>query len=202
MNVLHLRETIPWFGGHSGYEQLTRHVPSHETVWTVKPRSGQLARYSGSTYARLNGRYGRGATSLSELEFRWHRRWRRPDASHILYLENHFDMLAAWNGTQKGLFGTIHLPPSIWKPEQCQLLSRLNAGLVLYQKDIPFFEEHVGKGRVRFIHHGADIEFFKPDASKQSSAAEDSLQRRLFAERAHAGARVKTPRREDAGTAF
>jgi glycosyltransferase involved in cell wall biosynthesis len=166
MKVLHLRETIPWFGGHSGYEQLTRHVPPPPEVWTVKPRSGPLARYSGSAYARLHGRYGRGATSLSELEFRVQRRCRRPDASHILYLENHFDLLLDWNGRQPGLFGTIHLPPSVWKQEQCKLLSRLNAALVLYRKDIPFFEQYLGEGRVQFIHHGADIDFFKPDLSK------------------------------------
>lgn len=167
MKVLHLRERVPWFGGHSGYEQLTRHVHSCHAVWTVKPRRGQLARYSGSAYARLQGRHGRGATSLSELEFRLHRGLRRPDASHVLYLENHFELLSSWSGTQKDLVGTIHLPQSIWKREQCELLSRLNSAFVLYQKDIPFFEQFVGKGRVKFIHHGADVEFFKPDPSKR-----------------------------------
>ncbi len=166
MKVLHLRETIPWFGAHSGYEQLTRHVSALQQVWTVKPRSGLLARYSGSTYARLHGRYGRGATSLAEMEFRYRRRWRDPDASHILYLESHFDLLHDWKGKQAGVFGTIHLPPSSWNEEQCRLLSRLDAALVLYQKDIPFFEQHVGKGRVRFVHHGADVEFFGPDLSR------------------------------------
>jgi glycosyltransferase involved in cell wall biosynthesis len=168
MKVLHLRETIPWFGEHSGYEQLTRHVPAAQPVWTVKPRSGPLARYAGSAYARLHGRYGRGPTSFSELEFRCQRRIRQPDASHILYLDSHFDLLQDWNGKQKGLFGTIHLPASIWTPEQCGLLSRLDAALLLYQKDIPFFEKHVGKGRVRFIRHGADAEFFVPDSSQLS----------------------------------
>jgi glycosyltransferase involved in cell wall biosynthesis len=166
VKILHLREKIPWFGGHSGYEQLTRHLLALQQVWTVKPRPGQLARYLGSAYARLQGRYGRGATSLSELEFRLRRACRRPDASHILYLENHFELLSAWNTAQKDLTGTIHLPPSVWKPEQCKLLSRLDAALVLYQRDIPFFKSHVGKGRVQFIHHGADTEFFKPDLSK------------------------------------
>jgi len=138
---------------------------AQQAVWTVKPRQGQLARFSGSAYARLRGRYGRGSTSLCELEFRFQRRFRRPDVSHILYLENHFELLDAWDGIQTDLVGTIHLPPLIWKPEQCNLLSRLNLALVLYKRDIPFFEQYVGKGRVHFIHHGADTEFFKPDLS-------------------------------------
>ncbi len=166
MKVLHLREKIPWFGGHSGYEQLTQHLISLPKIWAVKPRQGQAARYLGSTYARLHGRMGRGATSLSELEFRLHRRVRQPDASHILYLENHFELLASWSKSQKDLIGTIHLPPSVWKPDNCQLLSRLNSAVVLYQRDVNFFENYLGKGRVRFIHHGADTDFFKPDLTK------------------------------------
>ena len=166
MKILHLRERIPWFGGHSGYEQLTRQVHQLQSVQTVRPREGLLARYSGSTYARFHGRYGRGATSLSELEFRWQRRWRRPDASHVLYLENHFELLAAWSGKRRDVVGTIHLPPAVWKAEQLQLLSRLGSALVLYQRDIPFFETHVGRGRVQFIRHGADVDFFKPAPEK------------------------------------
>jgi len=168
VKLLHLRERIPWFGGHSGYEQLTRYVHELQPLHTVKPREGLLARYSGSTYARLHGRYGRGAASLSELEFRLCRRWQHPAASHILYLENHFELLESWSKSQRDLVGTIHLPPTIWKPEQCKLLSRLAAALVLYRRDIPFFEQHVGKGRVHFIHHGAAVDFFKPDPAKVS----------------------------------
>lgn len=169
MKVLHLRESIPWFGGHSGYEQLTRHLPAPHEVWTVKPRNGQMARYLGSSYARIHGRIGRGATDLSELEFRMCRRLRRPDASHILYLDYHFDLLNAWPKAPKDLIGTVHLPPSVWQPEQCKLLSRLDSAIALYQRDIPFFERHLGKGRVRFIHHGADTNFFKPDVTKRKA---------------------------------
>jgi len=169
VNILHLRERIPWFGSHSGYEQLTQHVHVRQPVRTIIPRPGQIARYLGSTYARLHGRYGRGATSLSELEFRWQRRWSRPQASHILYLENHFELLSTWKQSQRDLTGTIHLPPSVWKPEQCHLLSRLGAACVLYRRDFAFFEKHVGRHRVHFIHHGADTEFFKPDAAQLKS---------------------------------
>jgi glycosyltransferase involved in cell wall biosynthesis len=166
VKILYLREKIAWFGEHSGYEQLTRHLPARQQVWTVKPRSGQMARYLGSAYARLQGRTGRGATDLGELEFRLCRRLRRPDASHILYLDYHFELLNAWPKAPKNLIGTVHLPPSAWKPEQGRLLSRLDSAIALYQRDIPFFEQYLGKGRVQFIHHGADTEFFKPDLSK------------------------------------
>jgi glycosyltransferase involved in cell wall biosynthesis len=170
MKLLHLRDRIEWFGDHSGYEQLTRHVGASEKVWTVKPRHGLVARYAGSSYARMHGRSGRGATSLTELEFRLKRKWRRPQASHILYLENHFALLGDLQGKQPGLFGTFHLPQSVWTPEQCQLLGRLHGGVVLYRRDMDFFEKYLGKGRLRFIHHGADVEFFRPDPSKLNGA--------------------------------
>ena len=166
MKILHLGDKIPWFGCHSGYEQLTRQLCAQHHIWTVKPRPGQWQRYLGSAYARLYGRVGRGATSLSQLEFRLRRCLFQPDGSHILYLEHHFELLDMLRQRHKDLIGTVHLPPSVWQPEQCRLLSRLNAALALYQRDIPFFESYVGRGRVRFIHHGADTEFFKPDLSK------------------------------------
>ena len=165
MSLLFLRDHISWFGSHTGYEVLTRFVANGRDCSVIAPRRGQMARYLGSAYARLQGRSGRGAASLSQLEFRVRRRLRRPDASHILYLENHFDLLRS-STTNKELIGTIHLPSKIWQPEQCALLSRMKSALVLYQRDIPFFEQYVGKGRVRFIHHGADTEFFKPDPAK------------------------------------
>lgn len=166
MKLLHFGEQIPWFGGHSGYEQLTRHLLALEPVWLVKPRRGQLARYAGSAYGRLHGRMGRGATDLGELEFRLQRQLRRPQTSHILYLEHHLNLLRTWSKTPKDLVGTIHLPLSAWTPDQCASLSRLNSALVLYQRDIPFFEQYVGRNAVKFIHHGAETDFFKPDSSQ------------------------------------
>lgn len=168
MKILALRERIPWFGAHSGYEQLTRHLAGGLKAWTINPRNGRIARYLGSAYARANGRTGRGADSLSELEFRLCHRFRQPDASHILYVENHFSLLSSWAKIPRDVIGTVHLPASAWSAEQCQLLGRMNHVIALYQRDLQFFEKHVGKGRVKFILHGVDTEFFKPDASKRS----------------------------------
>ena len=170
MKVLYLRESIPWFGGHSGYEQLPRYLAGAHQLRTVTPRAGLFARYLGSTWGRLLGRPGRGATDMGELEFRLQRSWWRPQISHLLYLDYHLDLLAAWPKTPKGLVGTVHLPPSVWKPDQFRLLSHLNSAIVLYQRDLPFFENLVGKGNVRFVHLGTDIEFFKPDKAKQAAA--------------------------------
>jgi glycosyltransferase involved in cell wall biosynthesis len=169
MKPLLLRDGIPWFGQHTGYEQLSRYLANGQPTAVVTPRPGNWARYVGSASARLRGRMGRGATDLSELEFSLKRALQGPDISHVLYLEHHLELLKFWSKAPKDLVGTIHLPASVWKPEQLPLLSRLSSALVLYQKELPFFEKHIGKGRVKFIHHGADTEFFKPDPVKMQT---------------------------------
>jgi glycosyltransferase involved in cell wall biosynthesis len=166
MTSLILRDEIPWFGKHSGYEQIVGYLADLQAIKIVVPRAGKFARYLGSATARLQGRMGRGATDLSELEFRLSRRLGNYQPSHILYMEHHLNVLRVWAKSPRDVVGTVHLPASVWKPEQIGLLLRLASALVLFQRDIPFFEKHIGKGRVKFIHHGADTEFFKPDASK------------------------------------
>ena len=158
-----LRDEIPWFGGYTGYGQLTEHLDAPQKVRTVRLRRGQASRYVGSAYARLHGRMGRGATSFSELEFRLGRRLWQPDASHILHLEQNIEVLELMGAARREIIGTVHLPAPVWKPEQCQLLGRLNSAIALFRRDLPFFEQYVGAGRVHFIHHGAETEFFKPN---------------------------------------
>jgi glycosyltransferase involved in cell wall biosynthesis len=164
--MLLLYDKIGWFGSHTGYEQLTSFITNRCKCSVISPRRGPMARYLGSTYARMHGRMGRGAIDFSELEFRLGRQLGRHDRSHILYLEHHLNLLRSWPKAPPNLMGTIHLPAADWKPERLALLSRLSSAMVLYQKDISYFENHVGKGRVKFIHHGADTGFFKPDPAK------------------------------------
>jgi glycosyltransferase involved in cell wall biosynthesis len=87
----------------------------------------------------------------------------------VLNLENHLNVLAGQSKAPKDLVGTIHLPASVWNQEQCAFLSRLASALVLFERDIPFYEKYVGAGRVKFIHHGVDTEFFKPGPAKLRS---------------------------------
>jgi glycosyltransferase involved in cell wall biosynthesis len=166
VKILALRDQMDWFGNHTGYAQLLKYLPSLGSVHSVRVRRGQLLRYLGSAYARLQGRDGRGTKSLSELEFRLNRWLRRPEACHILFAEENFELLRSLSDPRKNVIATVHLPEATWSEEKRQLLTRISSAIVLYHRDIPFFEGLVGKGRVRFIHHGADTEFFKPDATK------------------------------------
>jgi glycosyltransferase involved in cell wall biosynthesis len=106
---------------------------------------------------------------LCEWEFNLRRKFKQPGTSHVLYLESHFNLLNGRAKASKNLLGTVHLPASVWNEAQRASLSRLSSALVLYQRDIPFYEKHVGTGRVKFIHHGADVDFFKPAPAQRAS---------------------------------
>ena len=163
MDLLLLRDRIGWFGNHTGYEPLANYfLSANQPMRIVNPRAGLVVRYAGSAYARLNGNPGQGSASLSELEFRIKRRLLSPAVSHVLYMEHHLYLLKSWIKAPKDFIGTVHLPPSTWDPARMAKLSRLRSAIILYQRDILFFEKQIGEGRVRFIHLGVDTEFFRP----------------------------------------
>jgi glycosyltransferase involved in cell wall biosynthesis len=83
----------------------------------------------------------------------------------MLAIEDNLPLLATrfFSGRkQPNLTGVIHYPAAYWSAEMLALLRRLDSALVLYRTDIPFFERYVGRGRVVFVPHGVDTEFFCP----------------------------------------
>ena len=50
-------------------------------------------------------------------------------------------------------------------------LRRLRSAIILYRADIPFFEEYVGKDRVRFVPHGVDTDFFRPAPARPATGS-------------------------------
>jgi glycosyltransferase involved in cell wall biosynthesis len=83
---------------------------------------------------------------------------------HILHLEEHVMFLDRWKKAPRNLIGTLHLPPDAWSPGEIEDLKRLSSGIVLYRRDVEFFEALLGKERVKVILHGVDIDFFHPNA--------------------------------------
>jgi glycosyltransferase involved in cell wall biosynthesis len=61
-------------------------------------------------------------------------------------------------------------------PAVLQDLRRVSSAILLYQRDLDFFENHVGRGRVKFVRHGVDTEFFRPP----SFQPDESSRRLLF----------------------
>jgi glycosyltransferase involved in cell wall biosynthesis len=89
-----------------------------------------------------------------------------PDpVKHILHFEDHFMFFDQWEKAPRHLISTLHIPREQWTPEELDGLKRLSSAIVLYQRDLEFYESHVGKERVKFIRHGVDVDFFRPARS-------------------------------------
>ncbi len=71
-----------------------------------------------------------------------------------------FPYLDQWEIAPRTIVGTIHLPPMLWSKEMLKSLSRLRSAIVLYQRDIQFFQNAAPHATLRFIPYGVDTMFF------------------------------------------
>jgi glycosyltransferase involved in cell wall biosynthesis len=81
---------------------------------------------------------------------------------HILHFENHFQFFDQWPKAPREFVATLHIPRAQWTPGELDGLKRLSSAIVLYQRDLEFYESYVGQERVKFVPHGVDVEFFRP----------------------------------------
>jgi glycosyltransferase involved in cell wall biosynthesis len=164
MRVHILADHIPWFGQHSGYELLPRYLNADVRVVAARTTRNQIR--LGKLYARWQ-RWQAPVNFVyagAELRYRLGA-MRRADVHHILYGEMHSRYWTRWTRAPRHLIVTLHHPPAQWHQQGAEWhaqLRRLHSALVLYRADIPAFEEIVGAGRVRFVRHGVDTQFFAP----------------------------------------
>jgi glycosyltransferase involved in cell wall biosynthesis len=162
--VTTLSRATGWYGKHSGYyEQLPNFLQlicDHEVI---SPGNAWWHRFAGKMIALARGLPSRNQ-SLTWAEHRFTGRWLSKPGSlgFIASIETHLPMLRQYKKAPRNLIGAIHFPPSRWGPEELKDLARLSSAVVLYERDLDFFEKWVGKGRVRFVPHGIDHQFFHP----------------------------------------
>lgn len=163
-NIVFLSEQIPWFGKHTGYEQLPTFIrKTIDKTQVISVQNGIVQRILGKGYSTYRQWFDRNLYHVAaELKLAITRLFQPNSISHILYLEDRLPFLDCWQKAPPNLIGTIHLPPSQWNPDRLKNLARLSSGIILYQRDLEFFESYVGKGRINFIHYGVDTDFFHP----------------------------------------
>ena len=165
--LLLLSKRVPWYGGHSGYYEMLPSALEAEgaTVNLVTPFPGLKSRFLGKLWAVWNRLPPRDQTA-SEAEWRFLRRLRCGNEHGVmLAIEDNLDLLGSrcFRKTDAdNLTGVIHFPAYLWDDAMLSKLRRLSSALVLYRADIPFFEQYVGNGRVLFVPHGVDTNFFRP----------------------------------------
>jgi glycosyltransferase involved in cell wall biosynthesis len=91
--------------------------------------------------------------------------------SHIQNFMVYHSFLEQMEEVPKRLVFTLHNSALAHSPvgEYSDHLSRLSSAIVLYSQDIERFESYVGKGRVKFVHHGVNIDFFRPRLTMKRS---------------------------------
>lgn len=185
--VLWLRERFPWMGSHSGYDRLFEAMPSwvpgqYRSVWkspgTLSPRLRRLLGFP-ARKAALNPLYSE-ESLLAEIRCFMECLVFRPDLVHVTHVENDLGVLAGLcRRIRKPLVGSIHQPASWWVRNHARpgILGGLSAAVVFSRRDAAYFEKFL-PGKIRFVPHGVDTEFFR---SKWDAPAAEEGPRCLFA---------------------
>lgn len=168
MTPIYLANKIPWFGNHTGYQQLPRYVQKLvPQMKLIGARNSFRDRMLGKAYSLYRGWSERNQFDAA-AEWRLVRANSVPNpVKHILHFEEHFMFFDQWSKAPRDFMATLHIPRAQWTPPELDALKRVSSAMVLYRRDIDFFESYVGTGRVKFVPHGVDVEFFRPRAAVQ-----------------------------------
>lgn len=183
--ILWLRLRFDWMGKHSGYDQLCEFIPellpddTYQSVWqnSRQPRN-QILRsivHRIGKNAKGSPMYSKNTSTTGEIKailksFRWH-----PDLIHITYVENQLGILPNWKERLScKMIGTTHQPAGWWRlvHQHPKKISNLDGLIVVGSQEVEYFEQYL-PGKVFFIPHGIDTDFFCP--SEDKSNAQDPI---------------------------
>jgi glycosyltransferase involved in cell wall biosynthesis len=140
------------------------------STMVIRPKPGIWSRALGKLYSMRRG-WGARNQIETAAAMRFRRAMaRRPDGVfHIANMESQAQLLDEWDDAPRSLIGTVHHPKSTWTEERRNLLRRLRSAIVLWRLEMPFFESLIGPGRVRFVRHGVDTDFFSPASGEPAN---------------------------------
>ncbi len=169
MDVYYLTEKIKIWGKYTGYIRLPHHMSrikagtKHYHIGRKSRLLNRLGRLIGRNPIRPNTQAYR---NLHEWYF-YHiytRRLQPGSVYHLINFDSAFPFLERFGDkAPKRLISTLHNPQvNLITVEQRTYLSKLASALVLYRRDIGWYEQFVGSGRVKFVPHGVNTDFFHP----------------------------------------
>ena len=168
-----LTKDTGWYGGHSGfYEQLggLLQLPPYQAR-VFKPKQNFARKVTGKLIGKFNSiragmPYRNAHTCSVELEFFLRMRFLKEKFSCVLNMDDHWTLLHYWDRAPRSLVGVIHIPTSQWSIDEAidrfETCRKLRSAVALWEQEIPALEQLVGPGRVAFVPHGIDTEFFQP----------------------------------------
>jgi len=174
-DVILLREKFPWMGEHSGYDILCQYIKNIGQVNVrdvlvarnnnfLKRRTHFILSWCSSRINKLP--YYDCNSMLAEVDVLFTLLLHSVHLVHIMYLEMDYGILAHLKKRLSAqIIGTSHQPPGWWRMahRNPNVVSSLSALIVVSTAQKRFFEGYL-PGRVYFIRHGVDINFFEPAA--------------------------------------
>jgi glycosyltransferase involved in cell wall biosynthesis len=137
-----------------------------------------LMRQTGETLLRLPAKLAASRSGIREYNRRdciaelgtaLHMLMHRDSTYHFLYGEKSLWMLTKWNGRLgHKVMATFHHPPGKY-PEHFRSMAHLNRlahAVVVSTSQIEFIESVVGRGKVSFVPHGVDTDYFHPAGAR------------------------------------
>lgn len=162
MKINYLSDRWDWFGEHTGYDLLIKYIKDLDNkVNVIKTKRNLFTKVIGK-FISIIEKYPPRDKNYVYSEFKYYNKIKKEKdcINHVLYYDTHYFL---WEKNLKNLIGTIHHPPGRIMDEQMkENLKRMSGAIVLNSNDVSRFEKIIGKGKVKFIPHGVDIEFFKP----------------------------------------
>jgi len=180
-NICWLRRQFKWMGKHSGYDLLCSAITdltsqnTYHSIWQNpdQPLPKGITRILRRLTREVKCSPTYDLTSTyAEIQL-FLKAWRqKSEIVHITYVENQLGIIPGWRKYLSGkIVGTAHQPPSWWRlrhkfPES---VSALDALIVPARSQIDYFEQYL-PGRVFYVPHGIDTDFFCPRADLNQSS--------------------------------
>lgn len=181
MTIIYLEHRFPNFGPASGYGLLPQYVQRKAGCKVeVTRRNRKLWRRG---LGRLANHLTIGLDANSdmagaELAFHFKVAVNRRAVGHIVFSEFHLKLWSLVKNGRPNRIGTLHLPPSQWTEPMRKMLPHVEQAIVLYERDLEWFSQMIGPGRVHFVRYGVDTDFFRP---ADDPLGDDQEKRILFA---------------------
>ncbi len=184
-----LRERFSWMGKHSGYDLICDYInticdQNNKSIFrTTLPLPRIIRIIQNTLFNELNISKTYDHNSLiAETKALLNLIGNSYNIVHILYVERSLALLSLLPRKKRDkLIGTVHQPAELWKNgrHKTNVLSSLDALIVLSRQEMKFFNEFL-PGRVHFIPHGIDINFFKPIDESQFKIKRNKAPRCVF----------------------
>ncbi len=178
--IFWLRRRFNWMGKHSGYDQLCESMSTllpHDTYKSVWQNLGQPQKKILRSIVERVGKKAKGSpiyaldSTAAEIKtifksLQWH-----PDLIHVTYVEDQLGILPNWKDRLScKIIGTSHQPAGWWRllHKHPKSITNLDALIVVGNREVSYFEQYL-PGRVFFIPHGVDTNFFCPSDDNQNN---------------------------------